>query len=67
VRILSVREARGTLLALVEDRAVGRYWRGMIPLDGRIVSISALGPDLTPEAGRALVEATASALRRANL
>ncbi|MCU0817411.1 MAG: hypothetical protein MUF74_13490 [Cypionkella sp.] len=66
VAVLSVREARGILFVLVEDRAVGRYWRGMMPLNGRLVSISALGPELAPEEGRAIVEATARALRRTN-
>ena len=63
----------GTALAVkdlflmrVEDRAEGSYWRGMLALGGRLVSISANGPDLPAPEGRVLVEKTAAAMRRAN-
>jgi len=57
---------KGVFLMRIDDRAVGTYWRGMLEVGGRLVSISATGPDLPPPDGRALVEGTAAALRRAN-
>ncbi len=53
-------------LMRIEDRREGVYWRGMIPLAGRLVSVSATGPDLPESRGRKLVENTAAALVRAN-
>jgi hypothetical protein len=53
-------------LMRIEDRSEGVYWRGMLALGGRLVSISATGPDLPPPDGRILVETTATALQRAN-
>ncbi len=53
-------------LVLLEDRQAGTYWRGMIPVAGHLVSISAIGPGLEPEAGRKLVQDGARALWRAN-
>lgn len=53
-------------LVRVEDRRQGVYWRSMIGVAGFLVSISATGPDLPPEAGRKLVEAAARAIQRAN-
>ncbi len=58
--------AKDVFLMRVDDRAEGSYWRGMLSLGGRLVSISANGPDLPAPEGRALVEKTAKAMRRAN-
>jgi hypothetical protein len=58
--------AEDLFLMRVDDRATGSYWRAMMALGGRLVSISANGPDLPLSEGRALVEKTAAALRRAN-
>lgn len=57
---------KGVFLMRIEDRVAGIYWRGMMEVGGRLVSISATGPDLPAPDGRALVERTAAALRSAN-
>jgi len=69
---VSVIEALGVgdaYLLHLRDRAVGDYWRAVVGLNGRLVTISANGAQgapLSPAAGRALVDATLAALRRAN-
>lgn len=66
VKIGTALMAKGVFLVRIEDRMQGIYWRGMVPVAGYLVSVSALGPDLPPEEGRNLVEAAARALQRAN-
>lgn len=66
VKIGTALAVKDVFLMRVEDRAEGSYWRGMLALGGRLVSISANGPNLPAPEGRALVEKTAVALRRAN-
>lgn len=66
VKIGTAIGAKGLFLMRIEDQAEGTYWRGMLALGGRLVSISANGPDLPAPEGRALVEKTADALRKAN-
>jgi hypothetical protein len=53
----------------VRDRAVGDYWRAILGLRGRLVTLSVSGPEGKPlEAakGRGLLDAAVAALRRAN-
>lgn len=66
IKILSALMDEGTFLVQVEDAVQGRYWRGMLPVAGYLVSVSATGPALEPEAGRALVQAAARTLQRVN-
>ncbi len=66
VQILSARAVDGQVLLQLQDAAVGRHWRAMLDLSGRLVSITAAGPGLPDAVGRALVQDTATALRRAN-
>lgn len=57
------------LFAQVNDALAGEYWRAVISLKGRLVTVSALGPEgvpLGPEEGRHLVEETVAALIEAN-
>lgn len=59
----------GTLLLHLKDAMVGEYWRAVIGVRGRLVTVSALGPEgvpLPPEEGRNLVEETVAALIKAN-
>ena len=69
---VQVRQAIGgedAFLMWLTDRAVGDYWRAVTGIGGRLVTLSATGPEgapLSPEAGRNLVEAGVQALRRAN-
>jgi len=69
VRVLEAVGMDNAFLLHVEDRAVGTYWRALAGVRGRLVTISAAGPEgeALPEGkGRALVEAALAALRRAN-
>lgn len=69
---VAVLEAVGSgeaFLLHVRDRAVGDYWRAVTGIRGRLVTVSASGPEgqaLSEGEGRALVEAAVAALRRAN-
>lgn len=69
---VAVLEAVGVdeaFLLHVRDGAVGDYWRAVTGIRGRLVTVSAAGPDgqaLAEGKGRALIEAAVAALRRAN-
>ena len=59
----------GTLLLHLNDAVAGEYWRAIIGIKGRLVTISASGAEgapLTADAGRQLVDETVAALIRAN-
>lgn len=66
IRLLSALSTSDVFLMQVQDRASPPYWRGMTSLAGRMVSVRASGPALSPPEARSLVEATIRALRRAN-
>jgi hypothetical protein len=66
VKLSSARTLGDIYLMRIEDRGQGDYWRGMITLRGRLVSVSATGPDLPAEEGLDLVKDTMAALRRSN-
>lgn len=69
VAVLSALGAGEAFLLHVSDRAVGDYWRAVTGLRGRLVTVTAAGPDgqaLPEDKGRGLVEAAVAALRRAN-
>ncbi|MGL6211529.1 MAG: cation transport ATPase, partial [Paracoccaceae bacterium] len=58
-----------SLLLHVSDRAVGEYWRALVGVRGRLVTVSASGAEgapLDPAAGRKLLDATLIALEGAN-
>ncbi len=53
----------------LQDRRAGEYWRAVVGLSGRLVTLSANGTQgapLPPPVGRALLDATLIALRRVN-
>lgn len=69
VAVLQSGVVDGTLMLHLNDRVAGEYWRAIIGLKGRLVTISASGAEgtpLTPEAGQRLVEQTVAALIKAN-
>lgn len=69
VEVLTAREGAGAFLLRVRDRDAGDYWRALAGLRGRLVTVSASGPEgraLSEAKGRALVEAAVATLRRAN-
>jgi hypothetical protein len=69
VRVIEAVGLGDAFLLHVEDRAVGDYWRALAGVRGRLVTVSASGPEgqaLPAGKGRALVEAAIAALKRAN-
>lgn len=74
VRLSGVTQSDGMLVMQVTDRGADpatdpASWRAMLPLRGRLVSLSVAGPrgtPLPPEAGRRLIGAFAAAMRKAN-
>lgn len=66
VSVTSARSVGDLFLFRVLDRGEGVYWRGMIALKGRTVSVKVSGPELAEDESRKLVEETAKALRRGN-
>ncbi|MFN7222545.1 MAG: hypothetical protein ACK4MS_00840 [Paracoccaceae bacterium] len=66
VSVTSARSIGDLFLFRVLDRGEGVYWRGMIAIKGRTVSVKVSGPDLAEDESRKLVEDTVKALRRGN-
>ncbi|MBC7478421.1 MAG: hypothetical protein H7317_10060 [Pseudorhodobacter sp.] len=69
VAVLQSGVVDGTLMLHLDDRVAGEYWRAIIGIKGRLVTISASGAEgapLTPADGQRLVEETVTALVRAN-
>src|SRR5690606_1708115 len=59
----------GALVMRMFDREVGEYWRAVLGLRGRLVSVSVMAPamsSLSPEQSRALLEKSITAIRAAN-
>ena len=69
VQVLESGVVDGRLLLHLMDREEGEYWRAVVGIRGRLVTISAMGAEdapLSPQAGRKLVDQTVDALIRAN-
>ena len=69
VEIVSSGVVEGRLMLHLKDREAGEYWRAILGVNGRLISISAsgaVGLPLTPDEGRKLVEQTVEAMRAAN-
>lgn len=69
VAVLQSGVVDGTLLLHLNDRVAGQYWRAIIGIRGRLVTVSATGAEgapLTPEDGQRLVRQTVAALITAN-
>lgn len=69
VAVLEAISAGDAFLLHVRDRAVGDYWRAILGLRGRLVTLSVAGPEGQPleeATGRRLLDAAVAALRRAN-
>jgi len=69
---VTVREtslAGGALIMRLHDRQVGEYWRAVMGVKARLVSVSVTAPQtssLSPDQSRKLLEQTMTALRAAN-
>ena len=69
VVVLESGVVEGRLLLHLQDRLAGDYWRAVVAIKGRLVTVSATGAEgapLRPEEGRRLVARTLDALIAAN-
>ncbi len=69
VQVVAAVGVADAYLIHVVDRVAGEYWRAVLGVRGRLVTVSAngaAGAPLDPSAGRKIVDATLVALRRAN-
>lgn len=69
IKIIAALGSGDAFLLHLHDRTVGEYWRAVISIKGRLVSLSATGTEevpLTPADGRTLIETTLKALRSVN-
>lgn len=69
VKIIAALGAGDAFLLHLQDRNVGEYWRAVIGVKARLVTLSATGTDalpLDPAEGRKILEEAVQALRAAN-
>lgn len=69
VKIIAALGAGDAFLLHLQDRNVGEYWRAVIGVKARLVTLSATGTDeirLDPAEGRKILEQALDALRAAN-
>lgn len=69
VRVKQTLLSQGALLLLIEDRAVGTYWRAVLGVKTRLVTLSVTAPKgqaVQTESGRALLDQAIAAMRREN-
>ena len=70
VLVVATVAEQDTLFLHLNDLAAGDYWRAIIGVRGRLVTVSASGAQgapLTPDQGRKLVQDTVQALKSGNL
>jgi hypothetical protein len=69
VSIQEVLAGDNVILLHLTDRAVGEYWRAVMGVQGRLVTLAVTAPEgqpLTADQGRALLDQAISAMRAAN-
>jgi hypothetical protein len=69
VTIIEALGSDDAFLLHLQDTSAGEYWRAVIGIKSRLITISTTGTDTVPlpaEKGRAVMEATLKALRSAN-
>ena len=69
LKIIAALGSGDAFLLHLQDRNVGEYWRAVIGVKARLVTVSATGTDeirLDPAEGRKILEKTLDALRAAN-
>jgi len=69
IKVLEALSSGDAFLLHLQDRTVGEYWRAVISIRGRLVTVSTTGTaevPLPPADSRALLELTLKALRSAN-
>lgn len=69
VQIVQAGNSDGAFTMRIVENQVGDYWRAIVGISGRLVTLSVQGPadkPLDPAIGRRLLSASISAMRRAN-
>ena len=69
VAVHDIRAADSVLILHLTDRAVGEYWRAVMGLRGRLVTLAVTPPDgqpLTAEDGKRLLDQAIAAMQAAN-
>lgn len=69
VTIVQAANSDGAYTLRIVEAGVGDYWRAIVGISGRLVTLSVQGPSgstLDPATGRKLLGASLSAMRRAN-
>jgi hypothetical protein len=69
IRVIEAIGAGDALLLHLTDREVGEYWRGVVGVKGRLVTVSATGTPgvpLSPAEGRKLIDRLLAAMASAN-
>ena len=69
IRVIEALGAGDAFLLRLQDRRLGEYWRAVVGIKGRLVTVSATGtPDLplTAADSRKVLESVLAALRKAN-
>ncbi len=69
VQLLQVVGLGNAMMLLIRDRRQGDYWRAVVAVKGRLVTLSATGTDrapLPPAEGRKLLDRSLAALEQAN-
>ncbi len=70
VQVLQAANTDGAFTLQIAEDGVGRYWRAILGLSGRLVTLSVQGSgegSLDPAVGRQLLDATIAAMRGSNL
>jgi hypothetical protein len=69
IKVIAALGVGDAFLLHLQDRSQGEYWRAVIGIKGRLVTVSATGTQevpLSPADGRKVLEASLDAMRRAN-
>lgn len=69
VTVKDIRTAEGTIILHLTDAAVGEYWRAVLGVRGRLVTLAVMPPEgqpLTVAQGRLLLDQAIGAVRAAN-
>jgi len=66
LRVVQAMSLGDAVLLRLEERGTGSYWRAMLGLKGRLVTVSVSGAALSAEDGRRVLEEALTALRQAN-
>ena len=70
VRLRQSGSVNGVFFMHIDEANVGAYWRAILGISGRLVTVSVQGPEgieLDPKAGQNLLTATIASMRRGNL